>query len=552
MLSELRVRDLGVIEDLTLHLGPGMTALTGETGAGKTLVVEALQLVLGGRAAPGLVRAGAAEAVVEARFVLPGIEGEADPAGEEGVEVVLARAVPASGRSRAWLDGRMVPVTALVEAGRELVDIHGQHEHQSLLAPAAQRRALDLFAGSDLAPRRAARQLLDGIEERLAALGGDVHQRAREADVLRHQCAEIAAARLDDPDEEAALAAEEERLADLSAHRAAAASALAELEGGSTEAAVLDLLGQAAGALAGRPAFGEWSDRLRAAQADLGDVASDLRGVVETWEDDPGRLADVQARRRLLADLRHKYGTTLAEVSAFGAAAADRLAELEGAAVTAEALETERVGALTVLAAAEDALGRMRREAAPRLAAAVEERLHTLAMAGARFEVAVDAEGAGDGVRFGLGANPGEPVQPLSRVASGGEMARAMLALRLVAMGGPATMVFDEVDAGVGGTAALALARSLREVSHGRQVLVVTHLAQVAAFADRQVTVEKASRRGRTVTTAAERTAQDRVVELSRMLSGRPDSTTARAHAEELLSAAGEPAASTTGRPRGE
>ncbi len=341
-------------------------------------------------------------------------------------------------------------------------------------------------------------------------------------------------------------------MADLSAHRAAAASALAELEGGSTEAAVLDLLGQAEGALAARPAFGEWSNRLRAAQAELGDVASDLRGVVETWEDDPERLADVQTRRRLLADLRHKYGSTLAEVSAFGAAAADRLAELEGAAETAEALEAERADALAALAAAEDELGRTRRDAAPKLAAAVGARLHTLAMAGARFEVAVDAGGAGDGVRFGLGANPGEPVQPLSRVASGGEMARAMLALRLVATGGPATMVFDEVDAGVGGTAPLARARSLREVSHGRQVLVVTHLAQVAAFADHQVAVEKASRSGRTVTPAAGRTGRDRVVELSRMLSGRPDSDTARAHAEELLSAAAEPAASTTGRPRGE
>jgi DNA repair protein RecN (Recombination protein N) len=446
----------------------------------------------------------------------------------------------------------MVPVTALVEAGRELVDIHGQHEHQSLLAPAAQRRALDLFAASDLEPRRAARRVLEGIEQRLEALGGDGHQRAREADVLRHQCEEIAVARIDDPDEEEALAAEEERLADLGAHRAAAAAALVELEGGSTEAAVLDLLGNASGALGGRPAFVEWSDRLRAAQAELGDVASDLRGVIETWEDDPERLAEVQARRRLLADLRRKYGSTLAEVSAFGAAAAERLADLEGAVAAAEALEAQKADALVALAAAEDELGRTRRAGAPRLAAAVEERLCALAMTGARFEVAVDPEGAGDGVRFGLGANPGEPVQPLSRVASGGELARAMLALRLVATGGPPTMVFDEVDAGVGGTAALALARSLHEVSEGSQVLVVTHLAQVAAFADHQVSVEKETRGGRTVTSSAERAGHDRVVELSRMLSGSPDSATARAHAEELLATANEPAASTTGPRRGE
>ena len=552
MLSELRVRDLGVIEDLTLRLGPGMTALTGETGAGKTLLVEALELVLGGRGAPGLVRAGAAEAVVEARFVVGGPSGGADDGDDGGVEIVLARSVPAAGRSRAWLDGRMVPLTALVEAGRELVDIHGQHDHQSLLSAAAQRRALDQFAGCDPGPRQAARAALEGIDRRLATLGGDAHQRAREADVLRHQVDEIEAAAIDDPDEEAALAAEEERLADLAAHRDAAASALVELTGGTTDAAALDLLGQAAAALTGRPAFNQWAERLRGALAELGDVASDLRSVVETWEDDPVRLAEVQARRQRLADLRRKYGATLADVVDFAAQARARLAAIEGAAAEAGVLESRRAEAADSLAQAEEALGRARREAAPRLAEAAGERLRTLAMAGARFEVAVDPEGPGDGVRFLLGANPGEPVQPLARVASGGELARAMLALRLVAAGGPPTMVFDEVDAGVGGTAALALARALREVADGRQVLVVTHLAQVAAFADRQVSVAKVARDARTVTLAAERTGEDRVVELSRMLSGHPDSETARAHAAELLAVAARPAVSTTGQRRGE
>lgn len=551
MLSELRVRDLGVIEDLTLHLGPGMTALTGETGAGKTLVVEALQLVLGGRAAAGLVRSGAVEALVEARFVVPGLDGTAGP-DDEGVEVVLARAVPSAGRSRAWLDGRMVPVTALVEAGRELVDIHGQHEHQSLLAPAAQRHALDRFAGSDLGPRQAARARLESIDRQLASLGGDAHQRAREADVLRHQCDEITAARIEDVDEEEHLALEEERLAELSAHRTEAAAALEALEGSAGDGGVVGQLGQATAALGGRSAFAPWSERLRAAQAELADVGSDLRGVVETWEDDPARLAEVQERRRLLAELRRKYGTTLSEVAAFGVTATDRLQELEGAAATASALEEERVDARAELGAAEAELGRVRRAAAPALAGAVQARLGSLAMASARFEVGVDPEGAGDGVRFGLGANPGEPVQPLAKVASGGELARAMLALQLETSGGPDTMVFDEVDAGVGGTAALALAGALREVSVGHQVLVVTHLAQVAAFADRQISVEKAAKGDRTVTTATERTGSNRVVELSRMLSGSPDSATARAHAEELLGAARQPVASTTGRRRGE
>jgi DNA repair protein RecN (Recombination protein N) len=540
VLTDLHVRDLGVIEDLTLRFGPGMTALTGETGAGKTLLIEALQVVLGDRPPPGLVRAGAPEALVEARFVV----GE--------TETVLSRAIPAAGRSRAWVDGRMVPVTALAEAGRDLVDIYGQQDRQSLLAPAAQRRALDEFAETDLEPRRRAVGQVEEIDRSLAALGGDGPQRARELDVLRHQVAEIEAAAIGDPDEEVGLRAEEERLADLSAHRQAAALALAALEDRGSEAGALDLVGRAEGALGGRAAFAGWTARLRAAQAELGDVASDLRAVVETWQDDPARLSEVQARRHRLADLRSKYGGTLSEVTAFGAEAARRLDELERATETVELLGRRRVEAEAELARAEAELGRVRRAAAPALAAAAEERLRQLAMPAARLEIEVGEGRAADAVRFLLGANPGEPVQPLARVASGGELARTMLALRLVAVGGPATMVFDEVDAGVGGAAALALARALREVSVGRQVLVVTHLAQVAAFADHQVTVEKVVREGRTVTGAAERAGPERVVELSRMLSGHPDSATARAHAEELLSSVPGPVASTTGARRAE
>ena len=218
VLTDLHVRDLGVIEDLTLVFGPGMTALTGETGAGKTLVVEALQLVLGGRASPGMVRAGATEALVEARFVV----GE----GGDDREVILARSVPAEGRSRAWVDGRMAPLAALGEAAAELVEIHGQHEHRALVTPAAQRNVLDAFAGTDLSRVRAIRSQLHALDEALAGLGGDAQQRAREADVLRYQVEEIAAAHLEDPDEEVALRLEEDRLADAAAYRDAALGAV--------------------------------------------------------------------------------------------------------------------------------------------------------------------------------------------------------------------------------------------------------------------------------------------------------------------------------------
>jgi DNA repair protein RecN (Recombination protein N) len=542
VLTELRVRDLGVIEDLTLSFGPGMTALTGETGAGKTLVVEALQLVLGGRANPGMVRAGASEAVVEARFVA----GE----GDDAREVILARAVPAEGRSRAWVDGRMATVGALAEAAAPLVEIHGQHEHRALVGAAAQRDVLDIHAGTDLSRVRALRSQLRSLDDALGALGGNAQQRAREADVLRYQLDEIAAAGLEDPDEEEVLRREEDRLADAAAYREAALGAVALLDAsasaggpgggegvGGEQGGARDLLAAAAAALAGREAFAEPRARLEAAAVELADVAHALRDVVEGWEDDPRRLAEVQERRRLLAGLRRKYGQDLAAVMAFATAGAARLAALEDAEGEATRLAAERGRRTAELAEAEATVRAVRAEAAGSFGDQIGARLAGLAMPGARLEVRVADAGAGEPVELLLGANVGEPVQPLARAASGGELARAMLAIRLVGLGGPQTMVFDEVDAGVGGAAALALGEALHEVARRRQVLVVTHLAQVAAQADAHISVVKRASRGRTVTGATTVRDEDRVTELSRMLSGHPGSDAARAHARELLGA---------------
>jgi DNA repair protein RecN (Recombination protein N) len=528
VLTDLHVRDLGVIEDLTLVFEAGMTALTGETGAGKTLVVEALQLVLGGRANPGMVRTGATEALVEARFVV----------GEGGAarEVILARSVPAEGRSRAWVDGRMAPLAALGEAAAELVEIHGQHEHRALVTPTAQRNVLDAFAGTDLSRVRAIRSQLHALDEALAGLGGDAQQRAREADVLRYQVEEIAAAHLEDPDEEVALRREEDRLADGAAYRDAALGAV-ELIDPSGEGGTLDLLGHAAGALADREAFESYHARLAAASVELSDVARSLRDDVEGWDDDPQRLVDVQERRRLLAELRRKYGEDLAAVIAYGRDGSARLAALEDAEGEAARLQAERDLRSTELAAAEADVRATRAGAAGAFGDLVGERLGALAMAGARLEVGVAPEGTGEPVELALGANVGEAVQPLARAASGGELARAMLAIRLVGLGGPHTMIFDEVDAGVGGAAALALGEALHEVGGDRQVLVVTHLAQVASRADAQISVVKQESRGRTATTATVVRGEERVTELSRMLSGHPDSDAARAHARELLGA---------------
>ncbi|HYD08546.1 MAG TPA: DNA repair protein RecN [Acidimicrobiales bacterium] len=524
MLVELAVRDLGVIADLSLVFAPGMTALTGETGAGKTLVVTAIELLVGGRADATVVRPGADEARVDGRFV--------DGAGNE---VVLSRVIPADGRSRAYVDGRVAPVAALAEHGAALVDLHGQHAHQSLLSASTQRAALDAFGEVDLTALRAARGRLAEIDAALAALGGDERARAREIDLLRFQVGELDGAALSAPDEDDALAAEEAVLADAVAHREAAAAAHAAL----TE---IDGVGPAIAAITGRTPFADVERRLRSVAAEITEAAADVRAAGEAIDEDPGRLDALRERRQLLRDLRRKYGETLADVIAFGDEARARLEELESRDARAATLDTEREAGLRAERKAAAAVAKARRAAAPRLAKAVQERLVTLAMPKARIDIAVEGDDPADDVRFLLAANPGEPFAPLSKAASGGELARTMLALRLAlgADGGDRTLVFDEVDAGIGGEAALAVGRSLSDLGASSQVLVVTHLPQVAAFADAQVAVAKEEVDGRTIASAAKLDDAGRVVELSRMLSGQPDSAAARDHAEELLAVAAE------------
>jgi DNA repair protein RecN (Recombination protein N) len=535
MLAEIHVSDLGVIEDLHLRLGPGMTALTGETGTGKTLVVEALELLVGGRADSSLVRSGAEMAVVEGRFLVRPESG-----GDEG-EVVVRREVPAGGRSRAYVNGQMATAAALESLGSGLVDLHGQHAHQSLLHMAAQRQALDHFAGVDTKEADGTREHLEAIDARLQDLGGDARQLARETDLLRFQIAEIKQARLDDAGEEEHLEAEETLLASADALRLAAEGAreLLSEPAVAERPAATDLLGAAVGELSSHPPLRELADRLRASLEEVTDVAADLRRRADTFEADPERLAWVQGRRRQLSDLRRKYGERLSDVMAFGVEAGERLADLEGADERRLELQDQRELALAELAAAEQRLGDARRAAAPALSAAVAGHLAALALPNGRLEVLV-GPGRGDDVVWLFGANPGEPALPLEKVASGGELARLMLATRLVLSEAPPTLVFDEVDAGIGGEAALAVGNALHDLAAGgHQVLVVTHLAQVAAYADAQVAVTKEERQGRTVADVRSVQSEERLVELSRMLSGQPGSATARRHAEELLELAG-------------
>lgn len=529
MLTELLIENLGVIERLELVLGSGLTALTGETGAGKTMLIEAIELLVGGRADVSVVRHGAKEARVDGRFV-----------SDDGTETILSRVVPASGRSRAYVNGRLATVALLSEMAEDAVDLHGQHAHQNLLSVATQRAALDDYGNVDLEPLRAARARLAEIDAALATLGGDERSRAREIDLLRYQVDELDAANVVDPGEDSRLDTEESLLADAVAHREAGAAAHGSL--GDDDGA-RDLLAGALAAIDGRQPYLSQAARLHEVLAEIDDLVAEFRDIADGIDQSPDRLIELRERRQQLNDLQRKYGADLAAVMAFHADSEDRLRELEQFDERAAALDTERQSVLAAERTAAIAVGNARRQAAPKLAAAVQKRLRGLAMPDAAVGVDVGEHAddhPGDRVQFLLAANPGSPMLPLTRVASGGELARAMLALRLVlskasAAGGRDTLVFDEVDSGIGGEAAQAVGDALAALAEHHQVLVVTHLAQVAAVADHHVAVSKRVKKGATFATAQLLDDAERVDEVARMLSGSA-SVSARDHARELLS----------------
>jgi len=519
VLTELHIENLGVIDTLDLQLSEGLVALTGETGAGKTMIVEAINLLVGGRADAGMVRPGATEARVEGRFVF----------GDE--EVILCRTIPLDGRSRAYVNGRLATVGQLAEHGLDLVDMHGQHAHQSLLGAKAQREALDAYAKVDLEPLRNARAVVTEIDAALATLGGDDRMRAREIDLLRFQVNEIIEAALQGADEDEQLSREEDVLADAVNYREALWKAVAAL---SEESGATDNLGNAVSALSNKEPFAGFVSRMKALQSELEDISADIRDEADSIEENPSRLDDVRQRRQLLVDLRRKYGDSLEEVIAFGEESAVRLAELESFEARAATLDQERAVAVRKLEAAQAVVGKARRDGAAPLAQQVQKNLRTLAMAHAVIDVSVGQD-PGDDVVFLLAANPGSPVMPLTKVASGGELARTMLALRLVLSSGPNTLVFDEVDAGIGGEAAVAVAQALALLGKRHQVLVVTHLPQVAAAGHAQIQVSKSVRNGKTYAQAATLGEEERIAEIARMLSGGVAEATALEHARELL-----------------
>ncbi|MEY9211004.1 DNA repair protein RecN [Thermobifida halotolerans] len=560
MLEEVRIQGLGVIDDAVLELSPGFTVVTGETGAGKTMVVTGLGLLFGGRADPQRVRPGAQRAVVEGRLTVEAGSRVAQRVEEAGGELddgvlIVSRSVSAEGRSRASLGGRSAPVSLLAYLADDLVAVHGQSDQQRLLRTDRQRAALDRYAGeglsTTLAAYTAAYRKHQEVEAELAELTTRARERAQEADLLRFGVEEIAAAE-PRPGEDAELLAEETRLAHADALRLAATTAHQALAGdpaGDVEVDVTALLAGARQALSGvrqhDAALASLADRLDEVSYVISDAATELASYAESVDADPMRLAAVQERRAVLAQLTRKYGDTVEDVLAWAEDAAKRLTELEGDDERIEALTVEEERLRERMTELADQLTATRTAAAERFGAAVTEELTALAMPHARVTVRIrTGEGFGphgrDDVELLLAPHPSAPALPLHKGASGGELSRVMLAIEVVFAGADPvpTFVFDEVDAGVGGKAAVEIGRRLARLARRAQVIVVTHLPQVAAFADAHLVVEKSNDGMVTESGVTRLDRAGRVRELSRMLAGMEDSELGRAHAEELLTLA--------------
>lgn len=565
MLVDLRIRDFAVIESAVLECGRGLNVLTGETGAGKSMLVEALVAVLGARLGTDIIRARAERSVVEARFDLERSAAASAWLRERGFEeddLVVAREITATGRSRAWINGRLATVGMLRELGDRLVEVAGQHEGQRLLHPASHLDLLDAFGGPHLGTLRARVAALVARRCALRAerdgLTAGERERAREIDILTHQVREIDAARLR-PGEDGDLAARRARLANAARLAGAAQRAYAALYEADGQAAV-EQVGRARSALREvvsiDPTLGAITARLESLAAEMVDAAHELSRYAAAVEDRPDELEAIEERLALIRSLERKYGDGLAAVAAFRDQAAAALERLQGSDARVQAIAAELAALDHDLAGQCTALGALRRKAAGRLEAGVRRTLAALEMQRTRFTVAIGREPDPDGlpidgqslavtatgvdrVEFLIAPNPGESPRPLARIASGGELSRVMLALRhaLAEAEAVPVLVCDEVDAGVGSRTAGAVGRLLAEVSKTRQVLCVTHLPQIASLADRHFWIEKETGGGRTRVRVRRLEPQERIEEVARMLGGREPSTIAARHARELLGA---------------
>jgi len=563
VLTELRIQDLAVVASAALEFGPGLNVLTGETGAGKSMIVDALAAALGARVTSDLIRTGAGSASVEARFDIDA-DGPAGrwlrEAGLDADELIVSREIAAEGRSRAWINGRPATVGMLRELGDLIVEVAGQHEGQRLLRPSVHLELLDAFGGSPLAALRA--EVAEGVHRRAALLGelrvlteGE-RERARQIDVLGYQVQEIDAARLQ-ADDEGDLQTRHTRLTNADRLSTAALTAYAALYEADGQAAT-DRVGQAKSALRDAavldPALSGAFQRIDGLAAELADVAHGLAQYAETLEARPDELGAVEDRLELIRGLKRKYGASVEGILAYRQQASETLTRFEASDARGPEIAAALADLDRALAERCGRLTHMRREAAARLESEVERTLRALEMGRTRIiasfaadpdeggllieqtRVAVGLAGV-DRVELLLAPNPGEAPRPLARIASGGELSRVMLALRhaLAEAGGVPVLICDEVDAGVGSRTAGAVGQLLASVARTRQVLCVTHLPQIASLADRHFWVTKETHGGRTRVRVRPLAADERVEEIARMLGGRQPTPIAREHAEELL-----------------
>jgi len=556
MLTELRIRNFAIIESLTLPLAPGFNLLSGETGAGKSIIVGALGLLLGERASGDLIRTGAERAIVEGVFDVTGHVTASAILDDRGIDVendtvVLRREVSANGRARAWVNGTTVTAGVLAEIGRLLVNLHGQHEAQTLLDVDAQRQILDAFGGAtEQASRvRALYDALATVRRDIQTLETRRADAERRADYLRHVTHEIDAARLVDGEEER-LAEEARRLEHAEELRSLAQGVSSVLDG--DEDAVLQRLAAVQRALASiqriDPSLTRLQETFDTAFYGLEELSRELVAYEEGIELDPERLSDVERRRDLIFRLTKKYGPAVGDVLETAQRARAELDLVDSAAFDLRQLTEREHAAAAQLADAAVALSTLRAAAADRLARAVDQVLPDLGIPDGRFSATltpraeIGPAGAED-VEFRVALNIGHDARPLARVASGGELSRVMLALKtiLARLDHVPTLVFDEVDAGIGGRVGLQVGETMRRVAAHHQVFAISHLPQIAARAHHHILVAKGAREG--VTTADTRVLEgdERVLEIARMLGGDPESTVSQAHARELLATAAVP-----------
>ncbi|MEZ5392401.1 MAG: DNA repair protein RecN [Bryobacterales bacterium] len=565
MLHELDIENYAVVAKLRVGFHGGLNLLTGETGSGTSILVDALSLLFGARADADSVRAGADKARISGVFEAPsssGLRATLDEAGfelEQG-ELILERHVLAGGKSRAYVNGRPATIALLRELAEHLGDIHGQHEQQNLFSGKHQMEMLDEFSGVADLLANAAEHYREwrACERELAELRGNEQERLRLLDLYRFQHKEISGAGLQ-PDEDATLEQERHRLRNVARLQESAAKASEALsEGASSAAAQLKIAVRAMEELARfEPELEPWPAQLESARAAVEDAGFELQRYLDGLEADPDRLDKVEERLANIEKLKRKYGKTLAEVLAYGGEVAKKVSELDNAEESAAKVEKRRAEAAKRYLGVAETLSAKRKAAAKKLQKGVEKELAALAMERARFEVVVEggpgepdwtAEGF-DRVRFDFSANPGQPPRPLAQVASGGELSRVALSLKtcLLAEAGKTakrdkaqrTLVFDEIDTGVGGRVAEAIGQRLHSLAAGSQVLCVTHLPQIAGFAHAHYTVAKVEKNGQTFATLTELGADQRVEELARMLSGAKVTPAALENAKQLLKTTG-------------